>query len=753
MSAAVRYRLEFNSKKYGDTYRIDILQEGYTGSVMYKNVGAGHVKLIKKEGKLQYTSLIISIQANNNFEYIDFFQYNTQKFPVKLYKNDVQIGSYFIVSESYSEPYVNPPYDVEIVATDGLGMLENYTFDNDGMQSYLDAIIHCLDNLELNLGFSIALDLFESNQSSSEAMLAQTYFDGTIFNGTDCKTVIEQLLPFGTSITQHNNKWLIRRPFEDIEKTHLQYTSAGEYSATGAGENVLSLGHYGGADVWPRGSAPYLSLEHAWQSVDVTEDYGLKTSIIENSDFTSFSGDAPTGFYNNVTFDGWDNSYENTLLTYIDNVPSMVLVPIIGTDEGDLIEARSVFNLTEPTLEAVSGQILSVKFDYYTISHQLSLASLDIELYLIIKVGSDYLDSEGEWTVTPTMIHFTAKTDYYKSIQNKNTFDIKGVDVPAGDILIQFFRPLWNHYAFAGWAIQNLQVEILNSTQDKFDSTAVTTLGIREESTHSGDSWTVKPADLPNIYNDYVMYQNGRYRLSGSDYIPTLTWSNNSKTATAYTDVLQAQLINYYGDPKQTISGTYWRGSALHLNSVVKHALNYNRVFIADSGTWHLYEDEFEITWREKWLEFPYMAYSVAYFDRRVGNQLIDRLNGYRATIDATGVTFPEMSPDIFDKTDTTYWGAGIPNTAGDNRKWLFAELSWEFMVDYATDAAHGRLFMKDFGSDVRNTLPIIIFSSTRTEAQQSEIITYLETYFFLVDEDGNIVIDTDNAYLVSGNI
>lgn len=149
----------------------------------------------------------------------------------------------------------------------------------------------------------------------------------------------------------------------------------------------------------------------------------------------------------------------------------------------------------------------------------------------------------------------------------------------------------------------------------------------------------------------------------------------------------------------------------------------------------------------------PSFTSALAMFDRRVGNKLIDRISGAEATIDATGVTFPTLATDVFDKTNTTYWDAGIPNTAGDNRKWLFAELDWEFMVDYAEDTTHGILFLKDFGSDVRSTLPILVFNPSRSEAEQSEITDYLETYFFHIDEDGNIVTDDDNAYLVGGTI
>ncbi|WP_319228340.1 hypothetical protein [Draconibacterium orientale] len=148
----------------------------------------------------------------------------------------------------------------------------------------------------------------------------------------------------------------------------------------------------------------------------------------------------------------------------------------------------------------------------------------------------------------------------------------------------------------------------------------------------------------------------------------------------------------------------------------------------------------------------PYPESAIAMFDRRVGNKLIDRISGAEATIDATGVTFPELAADVFDKSDTTYWDASIPNTGGNNRKWLFSELNWEFMVDYATDAAHGTLFLKDFESDVRSTLPIMVYNPALNEAGQTEIVNYLNTYLFIVDSTGAVIQDSDNAFVVDVN-
>jgi len=245
MSAQTKYRLEAFSFKHADVYRVDILEEGYTGAITYKNIGAGRLRLSKSEGIIQKTTLAFSIQADTNFEYIGFFQYNNRQFPVKLYKNNVQIWSGFLVSESYSESYINPPYDVELVATDGLGFLENETFENAGSQSYLAAIDYCLAKTGLVLDYSVIIDLYENRQVLTSSMLDQTFFNGDIFDGETCTAVIEKLLPYGCILTQQNNRWLIRRPLEDAEKTHFHYVNSGSaltLHATDPGETALVMG-------------------------------------------------------------------------------------------------------------------------------------------------------------------------------------------------------------------------------------------------------------------------------------------------------------------------------------------------------------------------------------------------------------------------------------------------------------------------------------------------------------------------------
>jgi hypothetical protein len=282
MSYAVKYRLEAFSGKYKDVYRVDILEEDYVGEILKKNIGAGRIILSKSEGTIQKTTLEISIQSDENFEYLGFFQYDNRKYLVQLRKNGNIIWQGYHVAESYSEPYMNPPYDVTIIATDNLGFLENYTFKNTELPGRLatakyltrfEAIDACLNNLGLPLYYEIAIDFFEQTMNTSESMLHQSSFLATIFNDENCKDVVESLLPYGAILTQHNNRWLIRRPLDDAEKTHIIYTFSGDYYGTNTGESLLTMGDYATAGIWPHGT-PLLELEHAWKDA-LIEYFGI----------------------------------------------------------------------------------------------------------------------------------------------------------------------------------------------------------------------------------------------------------------------------------------------------------------------------------------------------------------------------------------------------------------------------------------------------------------------------------------------
>ena len=593
--AEEKYRLVAESAKYKDTYRVDILEDGYSGSMTYKNIGARKIKLSKSNGIIQKTTLDISIQSDTDFEYTGFMQYDNRKYPVQLYKNDILIWSGYHVAESYSEPYQNPPYDVDIVATDNLGLLETFKFDNPGRQSRLDAIIYCLNKTGLLLGFSIAIDFFESTMNTGRAMLEQVDFNGEIFQGETCDKVLEKLLPYGTIITQKNNRWLIRRPFDDSEKTHFLYDSSGTYTGTENGETLIQMGDYASGEIWPHGT-PLLEMEHAWKDARIIADFGKRESFLENSDFSEGVENWTDNTGGNLVIKkpvmrrGEDASF-NFYYAQINGYGPVATDHYIEQD----IEIE----------QTTDDFIFECLFDVLAFRSTITtgaISSIEITVHMMISLGSFpgtiwFLHKEWGWQPDPTYIDLKINSTvglipFWKELR------ILAPSVPmAGTLSVKLFRIKYDdkpsQYTITGACFGRVKIYtdalLFSANKQAYD------VYLKENAVQSNNTVELKPVDLPDIANSYFLFSNANYV---GDSVRG-TWQDNGGSAVSYIHAIANKLACYHKFLRHRISGCDWRGENMHLNAIAQHSKNNNRKFVVESGDWEILDDVFNCSWIE----------------------------------------------------------------------------------------------------------------------------------------------------------
>lgn len=133
MAYGVKYRLEF-SDVLGNGKKIEILKDNYLGAVL-PLVGTADPVSIKWEGDDDFYSPIIgstctlNLFVTNEVQYENFYAFDEEEFQVKIYyKNDVNnyilYWAGFIVTDSYKQALMSPPYQISLQANDGLGLLE-----------------------------------------------------------------------------------------------------------------------------------------------------------------------------------------------------------------------------------------------------------------------------------------------------------------------------------------------------------------------------------------------------------------------------------------------------------------------------------------------------------------------------------------------------------------------------------------------------------------------------------------------------
>lgn len=147
MAYASRVYFIFKSPGSG-YYKIDILQDGFAGTRIRRNLGGDPILRREQNGDVHGSSLEFYAECEVDGEFSFLYTANPVELKVQLSNimdpenpdNGDLIWEGFVVTEQYSEPFIDPPYDVRVIATDGLGELKYSTYNptelNKAMESY-----------------------------------------------------------------------------------------------------------------------------------------------------------------------------------------------------------------------------------------------------------------------------------------------------------------------------------------------------------------------------------------------------------------------------------------------------------------------------------------------------------------------------------------------------------------------------------------------------------------------------------------
>ena len=131
MAYAVKYLFKFQSSN-GTVREIRVLQDGYSGDAIQRPLGRAPVIKKEKNGGVHGTSLTFYAECHIDREYIEFYTSDPKEYRVDVYAGSTLLWQGYITPELYSEPDIAPPYDVQVVATDGVGELKLYDFAPQG---------------------------------------------------------------------------------------------------------------------------------------------------------------------------------------------------------------------------------------------------------------------------------------------------------------------------------------------------------------------------------------------------------------------------------------------------------------------------------------------------------------------------------------------------------------------------------------------------------------------------------------------
>lgn len=293
-----RFFFRFESQA-GREFRIDIKKRGYSGQAVQRPLGQTPVlKMEDGDSGIHGTSFEIYAECRTDSEFAELYTSDAKEFQVVLSEisggSSTVIWTGFVTPELYAEPEVAPPYDVQIVATDGLGELKLYDFSGGGRRSLFEHISGILAHTGLSCGAAdivLINSLRPTTPAVSAAGLLQNItvdLDYLAEQGTDCYEVLSAILSsLHMRLTRHLDKWLLYRD-SDIEIDGGVITGV-TVSGAAASLSVLQYGSMRTHRCYPVGRME-TDIEPAKNSVTVAYPFRPRESMLENPNLPDGTG-------------------------------------------------------------------------------------------------------------------------------------------------------------------------------------------------------------------------------------------------------------------------------------------------------------------------------------------------------------------------------------------------------------------------------------------------------------------------------
>ena len=590
MAYGLKYEL-YCTSRLSNLYKLKLLFDGYAGAEIDRDIPKPSFFLNKdKAAVIRGTSLQFSIREEVDFELLEFYTNNAKYIKAQLYLDTTLLWAGFVAPQQYQAKYKPAPSDVTFTATDGLGLLKNEDFTLTGSQDQLAIIRHCMNKIGLDLGYSIAIDLYETNHNETYSPLAQTYEDASLYANDNCYEVLEKILgKYNAEISQCGGRWRIVCD-NDKKSTPKLYTYAGVYESAGSAITTLALGYPGsGIDVSPVGILQ-MGMQPGAKKVKITHDFGRKDSWLTNYDFTVYASDMFTGWSKNGSYDVLQREHEGKKYAFISGYSNLTSdyihqsISVVNTDADDFafeIDVAPIGNLSHGYSSKSSIQM--------TVKMLIRLYDGASTYY--------YLGTEG-WETSETYLELDLPSSILRPIWNKISITTAALPC-SGTLLVRLYRfqaaseP--ENTTYSGIAYSTVKTYSLSDAQLLPGILETTALFDNSSEPGTLPDINVFIADAPDYDNAGLIYKYITKLSDGSPTGPSTWYRTGSEDEYSLIVQLARMLASNNRVARQKLTGTI-KGSSLAFNSIIKHVYNNNREFEIAEGTWDLYEEKWTVT-------------------------------------------------------------------------------------------------------------------------------------------------------------
>ena len=119
----------------GEVIEIRIYKEGYSGSSIEIKMASSPLLRMDNGGRVKGTSLEFTLISETAGQLSDLYTTDPYELQVQLSKGSATIWTGYILREQYGEEYIEAPYPISLTATDGLGVLKELAYNENGIKT------------------------------------------------------------------------------------------------------------------------------------------------------------------------------------------------------------------------------------------------------------------------------------------------------------------------------------------------------------------------------------------------------------------------------------------------------------------------------------------------------------------------------------------------------------------------------------------------------------------------------------------
>lgn len=388
---------------YGRLVRISILERNYTGDSSEMMMQGAAIEYNGSDTDLLVnvisSSLNVRVISQTNFQYIDLYSADAKKYQVIVTVDGSTHWRGYIVPDMFNEPYVAPPYVSQIVATDGIKIIETNEFDLTGVKNQYQIIEHCLRKIYpdlLQVYFNEGIDVFEENHDLDVSPLLQTFVDCERYKDENCYGVLTDILKlYDARIWVEDGRfWIVpaRAMREGI--TYRKHEFLGTTDEVADNEFLVSSSR-------PTRMANYdqqLNILPGVRHYEIRSNLGEKGSMFKN-----------------YLFDDWTLDRYEFDVEIIDNIPYEIekVYWILNEWSGNAIVTRNVWNNQVAQIQPAGGSVPS-KYIYQQIAGKFFEGDRKIHFRLNCALAEPTGGGSGQFWIK-VKLKGDNGTDYYLS--------------------------------------------------------------------------------------------------------------------------------------------------------------------------------------------------------------------------------------------------------------------------------------------------------------------------------------------------